>query len=249
MEGARAALIEAVRVAPADERARMFLFQLFSVAGEWEKAAKQLETLAALSAEARMLSVVYGQAIAAEKVRAEIFAGRQTAEALAGGPWLADLSEGIRAFAAGDAEAGSAARDAAFDAAPDTPGILDGVPFDWIADADGLFGPAFEAIVGGRYGLIAFDAVERISSEGPRDLRDTVWYPVEIGLRSGQSVAALLPVRYPGSETAEDRAERLGRATGWADAPWGQAGSGQHVWMLSGGEEQGLLSLRTLAFG
>jgi type VI secretion system protein ImpE len=125
---------------------------------------------------------------------------------------------------------------------------LDGIRFDWISDADTRFGPCLEAIVGGRYGIIPFDTIERVTSEGPRDLRDIVWYPVQIAFRRGQSVAALLPARYPGSEFADDPAERSTRSTAWIDRPWGQAGSGQHLLNLSGGEERGLLSLRALVF-
>lgn len=95
-----------------------------------------------------------------------------------------------------------AARDAAFDAAPDTPGAFNDEAFAWIADADARFGPAFEAIIGGRYGLQPFDQIASITSEGPRDLRDLVWYPVQIAFKSGQSVAGFLPARYPGSEAS-----------------------------------------------
>jgi type VI secretion system protein ImpE len=248
IEGARAALVDAVRSSPADERARMFLFQLLCVNGEWDKATAQLQALARLSPEAQMLSVVYGQVIAAEALRAEVFAGRAPIEQLVPSPWAQDLVEAIGAYASGDNERAAAARERAFDAAPDTSGTLDGQAFEWIADADSRWGPSFEAIIAGRYGMVPFDVVERIESEGPRDLRDTVWYPVQIAFRSGQSVAAFLPARYPGSERASDPAERLGRATGWSDAAWGQAGSGQHLWLLSGDEERALLSLRSLVF-
>lgn len=248
IEGARAALVEAVRTRPADPQARMFLFQLLAVAGEWEKAAKQLAALAKLSPEAQMLSVVYGQAIAAEIVRADVFAGRAPMNQLVASDWAEALVEAIPRFAAGDAQGAAARRDAAFDAAPDTPGSLDGENFEWLADADSRFGPSFEAIIAGQYGLVPFDVVERIESEGPKDLRDIVWYPVQIAFRGGQSVAAFLPARYPGSESDPDDAVRLARTTGWADAPSGQVGSGQHLWVLSTGEERGLLSLRLLAF-
>jgi type VI secretion system protein ImpE len=245
LTGARAALVDRIRSSPADEGARMFLFQLLCVVGEWDKARKQLETLATLSPEARMLSVVYGQAIDAEAVRAEVFEGKVKAEILAGGSWAEGLAQALQSEAGGAPDSASR-REAALDAAPDTPGEMDGTRFEWIADADSRFGPCFEAVLGGRYGLVAFDAVERIESGGPRDLRDIIWYPVEIAFRTGQSAAALLPARYPGTEYSEDGPERLGRTTGWHDRPWGQAGSGQHLWMLSSGEDRGLLSLRTL---
>jgi type VI secretion system protein ImpE len=247
--GARAALVDIVRSKPGDEQARMFLFQLLAVSGEWDKANTQLQSLAQLSAEAGMLAVTYPQAIEAEKLRAEVFAGKQAMPLLMGQEtWAAGLAESISLMAKGDFAGAEAARDAAFEQAPDTPGTCDGIAFDWIADADGRFGPAFEAILGGKYGLVPFDQVTGITSEGPCDLRDIVWYPVQIAFRNGQSAAAFIPARYPGSEVDEDVAIRLARATGWADRDWGQQGSGQRLWSLSGGEDRGLLELRQIAF-
>jgi type VI secretion system protein ImpE len=248
LDGARRALVEVVRAKPSDEGARMFLFQLLSVAGEWDKAVTQLNLLAQLSPEAQMLSVAYGQAVQAERVRADVFAGKQRLALLVASDWAEGLCEAIEHYALGRTGEGDAARDLAFEAAPDAPGTLDGEEFEWIADADARFGPAFEAIIGGRYGLVAFDAVASIKSDGPKDLRDTVWYPVQLAFKSGQSVAALLPTRYPGSEASTDINERLGRATGWRDTPAGQAGSGQHLWALSTGEDRDLMSVRTLVF-
>lgn len=247
LDGARKALIEVVRSQPGSPEARMFLFQLLALSGEWDKAQTHLNTLASLSPDAQMLSVAYGQAIEAERQRAEVFAGRTPMVQLTPSDWAQGIADAITHFAAGRTAEGNAARDAAFDAAPDIGGSFNGAPFDWIADADGRFGPSFEAIVGGKYGIIAFDQVEKISSEGPKDLRDVMWYPVQIALVSGQSVAAMLPARYPGTEATGDGYERLGRATSWRDEPWGDTGSGQRLWTTSDGEDRPLLDLRTLA--
>lgn len=247
LEGARKALVETVRSDPGDARARMFLFQLLAVAAEWDKARTHLEALARISPEAQMLASVYGLAIKAEAQRAEIFAGRERMPIIRG-QWAEGLADAILHYANGRTDEGRAARDAALDGAPDTPGQLDSVKFEWISDADARFGPTFEVIIQGRYGLIAFSEVSRVQSEGPRDLRDTVWYPVQIAFQEGQSVAALLPTRYPGSELSDDLALRMGRSTGWAAGAGGDTGCGQHLLALSQGEEVGLLALRSLTF-
>lgn len=247
LDGARAALVESVKSNPADPQARMFLFQLLAVAGEWERARTHLEALARLSPEAQMLATVYSQAMKAEAQRAEIFAGRERMPIIRGS-WAEPLADAIHHYANGRVPDGDSARDAALDQAPDTPGNLDGVRFEWIADADARFGPTIEAIIHGRYGLVAFSEIERLESEGPKDLRDTVWLPVQIAFREGQSVAALLPSRYPGSEQNADLNLRMGRGTGWQAGPGGETGSGQHLLALSGGEETGLLSVRSLVF-
>lgn len=249
LDGARAALVEVVRAQPADQAARMFLFQLLAVAGEWDKARRQLQALAQLSAEAQMLAVAYGQAIDAELERADVFAGRRRARQHVPSDWCEGVVDALEHFGAGRTVEGVAARDAAFDAAEDVGGHFNGDRFDWIADADARFGPCFEAIVGGHHGLQPFDQVASIVSEGPRDLRDLVWYPVQIAFLSGQSVAAFLPARYPDTERATNSEERLGRTTTWREAPWGEAGAGQRLWVFPDGEERGLLTLRKLEFG
>jgi type VI secretion system protein ImpE len=175
--GARAALVSAVRAQPSDEQARMFLFQLLALSGEWEKARTQVQALAQLSPEAQMLAAAYGQAIEAEGVRKSVFAGGAKAEVLIGADgWASGVSDAIELLAQGKSEEGLAARDAALDVAPDCPGSFNGTSFEWIADADSRFGPSFEAIIAGRYGIIPFDTVQKITSDGPVDLRDLIWY-------------------------------------------------------------------------
>ncbi len=240
LDGARRVLVETVRRDPGDVPARLFLFQLLAVAGDWARSRTHLTALAQLSPEAQMLSVVYGQAIDAEATRAAVIAGRERAIIHGGSDWADGVAEALHLAATGDARADDAyAR--AFDAAPDTPGTIDGAAIDWIGDADPRFGPVVEAIIGGRYGLLPFDAIAKLTSEGPKDLRDIVWYPVEITLKAGPRVAALLPARYPG--LSDDPAERAARATGWTPAGHGV---GQRLWTASDEEDRGLLSVRLL---
>jgi protein involved in temperature-dependent protein secretion len=246
LAGARALLIEQVRARPDDPQFRMFLFQLLAVLGEWDKAEIQLRALARIAPDAQMLSVVYGQALAAEKERAKVFAGQVPCPVHLASDWLEKLAQALSAYASNDAVSGDALRDEAFSGAPEMTGEWNDQAFTQIADCDGRFGPAFEAIVAGQWGLIGFDQVAEIRSEGPKDLRDMVWLPVEIAFRSGQAAAALLPVRYPGTEQAGDDDLRLARSTVWRDGPSGQEGLGQHTWFVEDGTELSILSLRNL---
>jgi type VI secretion system protein ImpE len=241
LDGARRVLVEIARRVPGDVPTRLFLWQLLAIAGEWTKAKGQLATLAQLSPEAQMLSVVYGQALDAEATRTAVFSGTQRAVIHGGIEWAGGIAEALELEANGDAAQAAALRAASFDDAPDTPGSIDGATIDWIADADPRFGPTIEAIVGGQYGLLPFAAIERLEFEGAKDLRDLVWYPVELTLKAGARLAALLPVRYPG--IADDPAERFARATGWDDHG---RGSGQRLWTASDGQDRGLLSVRSV---
>lgn len=246
IEGARASLIEAVKRAPNDQSARMFLWQLMALSGEWDKAVSQLRTLASISPEAQMLATVYNQAIDAEKQRLAAYAGQGAFNVLvASSPWIETLASSLTAFASGDAAEGERLRDEAFEAAGDTPGVIADQKFGWIADVDPRLGPCFEAIVSGRWGLIPFEAVSLIKTEGPKDLRDIIWLPVEISLRSGQSAAALLPARYPGTEGASS-ALKLGRATEWREGPHGDEPLGQRLWATDTDLEIGILDFNEL---
>lgn len=250
LAGARSALIDRIKRAPDDQESRMFLFQLQCVLGEWEKAKAQLRLLAQMSPEAQMLSVAYNMAIEAEIEREKAFAGEAPPALLVNtSEWAGDIAAALGLLAQGRTDDSIAARDRAFEAAPDTPGQFGDRAFDWIADADVRFGPSFEAVIYGRWGLVPFDAVQKITSQGPQDLRDLVWLPVEIEFKTGQSVSSILPARYPGTQSADSANLVLSKETAWRDGPTGPQGLGQRVWALSDGDEVGILSLRHLTFG
>jgi protein involved in temperature-dependent protein secretion len=249
LKGARAALVEALRAQPNDPRTRIFFFQLLAILGEWDKAETQVRALAQVTPDAQMLATVYGLAIAAERERAKVLAGEAPCYVHMESEWLGDLAKAFEAYAQGDGAAGDAAREQAFAKVPQSTGTFNGRAFSLIADCDGRFGPSFEAIMSGRWGLIGFDQVAEMKSEGPIDLRDLVWLPVEISFRSGYSAAALLPVRYPGTEAVGDDAMRLAHSTEWRDGVCGQVGIGQHLWFVEDGTELDILSLRRIVMG
>lgn len=239
-----ATLRDQLRATPDDQRARMFLFQALCLEGAWDKARAQLKALATLSPEAQLLAVAYNLAIDGETARAAACRGVDSAPLLHASPgWAVDLAN---AFAA-DPQGAAEMRTRAFESARDTPGEIDGVPFAYLFDGDERFGPTFEAIIAGKWGLLPFCAVEEIRTDGPADLRDVVWLPAEIRLREGPAVAALLPVRYPGSELQEDRALRLGRRTEWHETD-ALRGCGQRVWTTDRGHDVGILSFRRIRF-
>jgi len=90
--------------------------------------------------------------------------------------------------------------------------------------------------------------VRKITSDGPQDLRDLVWLPVEIEFKTGQGVAAILPVRYPATQGEADANLLLARATNWREGALGAEGLGQKLWSLGDGEDVGVLALRQLTF-
>ena len=250
LAGALEHLQAQVRKDPSKSELRVFLFQLLSVMGQWERALTQLNVAAELDAGALAMAQMYREAIHCERLRAEVFAGRKS-PVVFGEPdeWLAWLIEAL--LVSGTPRAGEAQdlRARAFEAAPATPGTLDAAPFEWIADADMRLGPVCEAVINGRYYWLPFQRLSRIDIEKPADLRDVVWLPAHFEFSNGGESVGVIPTRYPGTEHAEDPLLRLARKTIWQDAgPEVFVGLGQRVLATDGGEHA-IMDIRSIRLG
>ena len=143
-------LKQEVRRAPRDARLRIFLFQLFCVFAEWERALNQLGVAAELDPAAQPMAQAYRAAIRCEMLRERVFAGSRTPTIFGDPePWMPLLIEANRLLATGNPEQAATLRDDAFEQAPAASGSIDGRPFAWIADADQRLGPMLEAFVDG----------------------------------------------------------------------------------------------------
>jgi type VI secretion system protein ImpE len=242
-----AQLSEQVRKEPANAKHRIFLFQLLSVMGEWERANTQLSVIGEMDAGALAMVQMYREAIKCELLRAEIFAGRRS-PVIFGQPasWLALLIEALRLTAENRYAEAARLREMAFEQAPTTRGAVDENGFEWIADADTRLGPVLEAIVNGRYWWIPFNRITKITIDEPSDLRDVVWMPAHFTMASGGEVVALIPTRYPGSEVSGDGGVRLARKTEWVEPAEGAYhGLGQRMLATDSGEYS-LMDVRSI---
>lgn len=227
-----------VRNDPASVKPRILLFQLFSVLGDWERALTQLNVVGELAADTVPMVCTYRGMLTGEPLRTRVFAGRETPIVL-GQPenWLALLIEALRLDGLGEASAAVGLRAAAFEEAPATPGVVDGLAFAWIADGDQRLGPVLEAVINGRYCWIPFHRIRSIEVEPPNDLRDLVWMSVTLVFVNGGQVMGLVPCRYPGTPETGDPLLRLGRRTDWAESPAGLlTGLGQRMLVTDIGE-------------
>lgn len=243
-------LQQAVRAAPADAKLRVFLFQLLCVLGQWDRALTQLELCAQMDAAALPMRETYRDAIHCELLRAEVFKG-QRSPLLFGEPeaWTAKLIESLLRAGRAEHQGANQLRDEAFDEAPASCGVIDGQAFEWIADADMRLGPVLEAVVNGRYCWLPFARLARVRIDEPADLRDAVWLPAHLDFSNGGEAVALLPVRYPGSQAAEDGLIALARKTVWQQSPQGvQQGLGQRM-LATDAAEYPLLEVRDLVIG
>ena len=244
-----ASLQDKVRANPADPKLRIFLFQLLCVLGDWKRAINQLNLSAEMDEMATLMAQTYREAIVCEVYREKVFTGEK-APMFFGEPeeWMALMVEALKAQSAGKPEEAAETRARAFDAAPTSKGMADGVPFEWIADADMRFGPVLEVIVNGQYYWMPFTAMSQLEIDEPSDLRDAVWTAATLTLSTGGQVPCLIPTRYPATTEQGDDAAKLARATHWVDAGADTfVGLGQRV-LTTDQADISLLDLRALSF-
>jgi type VI secretion system protein ImpE len=248
---ARAALEQLkreVRKAPRDAGLRTFLFQLFCVFGEWERAVTQLTAAAELDPIALPMAQAYRAAIRCEMLRGRVFAGARTPTIFADPePWMSLLLEANRLLAAGKPGEAAGLRDDAFQQAPATAGKLDDHAFEWLADADPRLGPMLEGMIDGKYYWVPFSRMRTLDIEPPADLRDQVWMPAHFVWTNDGESFGFVPTRYPGSELADDAALALSRRTEWRETGDWFLGLGQRMLTTDAGEFA-LMDVRRIEF-
>ncbi|MEQ1636213.1 MAG: type VI secretion system accessory protein TagJ [Methylococcales bacterium] len=240
-------LQEQIRKNPANPKFRVFLFQLLTVLGQWERALTQLNVVGDLDATALPMVQTYREAVACELLRNQIFQGGKT-PLVFGEPtqWLALLQQALKLDTELQHKDAQILREQAFELAPVTQGTLNGEAFEWLADADMRLGPVLEAIINGRYYWIPFQQIQQIKIEEPVDLRDVVWMPAHFVWQNGGDTVGLIPTRYPGSETAVDSAIRLARKTEWtALGETTFIGSGQRL-LSTNNNDYALMDIREI---
>ncbi|AIF48238.1 type VI secretion system accessory protein TagJ [Dyella japonica] len=238
-----------VRQHPADAKRRVFLFQLLSLLGQWERAQHQLVVSGELDGLNSLLVGAYSAALKGELTRGAVFRGEATPTVI-GEPdaWLALLLQAIRHTAEGHHVQAARLRNEAFEQAPASKGHVDGAAFQWLADADTRIGPCLEVIVSGGYAWVPFARIKSLVFEAPSDLRDKVWAPVQLTLANGGQMVGFVPARYPDTERSGDNDLLMARKTEWNDV--GEEtflGIGQRMFVSDAGDYS-LLDIRQIDF-
>jgi type VI secretion system protein ImpE len=247
LDEALAALQDQVRSEPAKPELRMFLFQLLSILGNWERAMTQLNVAAEMDADKMLVAAICRPALQSEAFRSAVFDG-QKLPLVFGEPeeWVGWLIQANQLVAQGELKAAAELRDKAFDAAPALSGTINGKPFEWIADMDSRLGPILEAVVDQKYFWIPFTRIKAIRIEKPVALRNMVWAEAQFTWANGGTAPGLIPTRYPGSEKAADTMLRLARGTHWDEREGGYfLGLGQRMLATDAGELS-LLEIRNI---
>ena len=237
-----------VRRAPRDARLRTFLFQMFCITGEWDRALTQLGVAGELDPSTDAMVQTYRVLVRCEVLRAKVFAGTRTPTVIGDpGTWLPLLIEATRMVAAGDGPGAARLRDAAFEAAPPLAATLNGEASDWVADADPRLGPTIEAVIDGKYAWIPYERIAAIAIEPPQDLRDQVWMPASFTWTNQGTSVGFIPTRYPGTTASAEPALLLARRTEWLETEEWSIPIGQRM-LVTDGAETALMDLRSLRF-
>jgi len=242
-------LQDQIRKDSSNPKHRVFLFQLLTVIGNWERALNQLNVSGELDAANLPMVQTYRETIRCELLREKVFKA-QTTPIMFGEPqqWQALLLESLQLAAAGNYEEALQIRDQAYDLAPNVGGTINGEPFQWLADTDTRLGPVLELIVNGKYYWVPSTNIQKLEIEAPVDLRDLVWLPAQVTWANGGAAACFIPARYPGSEASADSGIRLARKTEWQEPHPGHAfGLGQKVFATDS-QDYALFDIRELVF-
>ncbi len=249
LEAALEALENAIQAEPERADLRLFLFQLLSVMGDWNRATTQLNEAAELSDDAMVLARIYRGLLLCEAFRTEVFTGNR--EPLMFGDsnsWLATLIRSMQHTEKGNGGQASELVMKAMEQAAPRSGTINDEPFCWFSDADMRLGPVFEIMLDDKYYWVPISHIAEISFSEPENLRDLVWLPVQVQwVNNGRSMA-YMPTRYSGPATLNDAQSALARKTDWTDIGEGfYTGSGQRMFTTEN-DEYSLLQTRRIVF-
>ncbi len=225
---------------PADPAARLFLFELLTLAGRLPEARDELLRIdspdpAWPAARRRFLDLLRGEY--GRSVR-----GRRPRFVEPPPPHARYRRRVLLAIQAGDAAAAERWADRADATAPHLSGHLDGREFDGLRDADDRFAGVVEAFAGRVYVWLPLDQVRRLTLATPAGVLDEAFRPAQATLVDGRTLDLILPLTYPESAAAGD-AFALGQDADWPDRGGPVVGVGAKV-LLVGDDEAALADVR-----
>jgi type VI secretion system protein ImpE len=211
-----AALLSEVKANPSDAGRRTFLFELSCLAGDWERAERQLDVIGQQSAEAELGVMVYRANINAERERRRVFAEGVQPHFLREPPAYIDLHvSALNQILQGQMAEARATLDRAEEERPAIEGKFDGKDFKDFRDYDDLVGPVLELIVKDKYVWLPFEQIKRIEISPPKQLRDMLWASARIEALDGTVGEVYVPTLYAGTSVSMNDQVRLGRMTDW----------------------------------
>lgn len=251
LDDAVQASLQLVKSHPADVAYRFQLAELSCIAGNLERADKQLDTVSNQDPQAAIGAALLRQLVRAELARRECFYQGRVPEFL-GEPsdTLKTHLQALTLFRSGDIQA--AGEQIASRA--DTPNLrqsvcVNGSDVDDLRDLDDILSPVLEVhTTTGKYFWVDWNQILSLEVHAPERPFDLLWRRATVSIASGPDGEVYLPAIYlePEPESVADSNLRLGRGTDWWDSGQGVVrGRGQKM-LLAGEADLPLMELNTL---
>lgn len=247
------AVTNEVKAAPTDVSKRTFLFGLLSLAGEWERAEKQLDVIGAQDIKAEMGVQIFRNNITAERQRAAVFSQGGLPKFFVEPPAYVSLHvSALQALQAGDFATAREQLDRAEEERPAFPVQWNGEEHGDFRDADDWVAPVLELIVQDRYLWLPYEHIQRIEIQPPSKLSDLVWIQSKViakPVAGGFSGEGFIPARYIGSDKHTNELVSLGRMTDWSAYNEDLArGAGLRLFLV-GEQDKTIFETQTVEFG
>jgi type VI secretion system protein ImpE len=246
---ARQQLVAAVKASPADSASRTLLFQVLCYSGEWEKADRHLEAIAAQDKDRGAGAIGYRNIVNAEMERREVFKTNKNGSFISDPPGYLHLFLQLRKMLSENKESEARKLLVELDSLrPTVSGKVNDTAFVGFCDTDTTLFPFLEVIAHERYLWVPFESIRELSLSQPATLLDLLWISAQLTTWEGLTMNCFLPVLYPDSCNQEDAGIKMGRMTDWQPlaGPYAR-GLGQHVFDV-GGTDMALLEIRDVVF-
>ncbi len=226
LDGARTALVEAVRANPSSARDRLALADLLIVLGDLLRADTHLDAAQSLDTTFALPVALARQLIRAATWRNETFVAGRPPDLVT--PPTAAVGAAMAALLA----ARTGTRVDVEEVETDIAGTIDDRAFSGWRDADDRTAGVLEVLTStGTYVWVPFEHVRGLRWRPVERLRDTIWRPAELDVAEGPSGVVYLPVIYHASAAEQTPEQRLGRATDWIDGATVR-GVGLRTWLI-----------------
>lgn len=239
------AQIQEVKSKPAEQGARVFLFELLCFSGDLDRAQKQIDAVRYDEVEREMAVHSYRKLLDAERLRRRLFAEGLQPKFLVDPPEHVKLRlEALNCLRGKQSAQVAELLTRADDATPEIGGQVNGKTVDMIRDCDDVFGPVVEVMAHGDYFWVPIEQIGTLAMNAPQAPRDLLWAPARLEVREGPAGDVFLPVLYQGSHEHADEQVKLGRMTDWSDPAAGPVrGMGLRMF-LCGDEAMSVLEWR-----
>lgn len=219
LNGAVEAALQAVKSNPTDVGLRTFLFELSCFSGDRTRAEKQLDVVGHQDANTMIGTLIYRQAMEAEKKREQAFSDGLKPEFLADPPdYVYGLLTANNRLREGNAAEARDILDKIEEERPAFAAKINGTEVEDFRDYNDLTSCILEVIIKDSYVWVPFEQIVKVTFNEPKSLRDLFWIQGTLETLNGTNGDVMIPSLYAGSYKNSNDQVRLGRMTDWREA-------------------------------